>query len=54
MWFWDYIKDKIDPSQFGGKKGSTTAYALIQLMHKCFSETDKHQTTVDILLIDYA
>ncbi len=54
MWLWYCIKDKIDPSQFGGKKGSSNVYALIQLMHKCFSETDKLQTTVDMVLIDYA
>ncbi len=54
MWLWDCIKYKIDWSQFGGKKGSSIVHACIQLMHKCFSKTDKLQTTVDIVLIDYA
>ena len=53
-WLWDCVKDKIDPCQFGGKKGSSTVYALIKLLHEWFTATDKLQTIVDVILIDYA
>ena len=54
QWLWDCIKDQIDPSQFGARKGCSTVYALIKLLHEWFSATDKLKTVVDIVLIDYA
>ena len=54
QWIWECIEDKIDPLQFGGKKGSSTVYALIQLLHEWFTATDAQKTVVDIVLIDFA
>ncbi len=53
-WLWECVREKIDPNQFGGKKGSSTVYALIKLLHEWFSATDKLKIVVDIVLIDYA
>ncbi len=46
--------NQIDPLQYGGKKGSSTVYALIQLLHEWYTATDNLQTVVDIVLIDFA
>ena len=47
------ITDKIDPKQFGCMKGTGTTDALIELMHKWFQATDKPETFIRILLLDY-
>jgi hypothetical protein len=53
-WLWKSIEDKIDPLQYGGKRGSSTVYALIQLLHEWYTATDKLKTVVDVVLIDFA
>ena len=46
-WLWECIEDHIDPQQYGGKKGSSTVYALIQLLHEWYTATDTLKTIVD-------
>jgi hypothetical protein len=48
------MEDHIDPQQYGGKKGSSTVYALIQLLHEWYTATDTLKTIVDVVLIDFA
>ena len=52
-WVDAIITDKIDPKQFGCMKGTGTTDALIELMHKWFQATDKPDTFIRILLLDY-
>ena len=52
-WVDAIITDKIDPKQFGCMKGTGTTDALIELMHKWFQATDKPETFIRILLLDY-
>ena len=52
-WVDAIITDKIDPKQFGCMRGTGTTDALIELMHKWFQATDKSETCIRILLLDY-
>ncbi len=54
QWIFECKEDKIDPLQFGGKKCSSTMYALIHLLHEWFTDTDALKSVVDIGLTDFA
>jgi hypothetical protein len=53
-WIYDSIKDKVDPNQFGGLKGSSTAQALITIIDYIAKATDKPKTYARILLCDFS
>lgn len=53
-WLWDCIKDKLDPNQFGGVKGSSPVYALIKLLHDAYMTTDNLLNTFEIVMVDFA
>ena len=52
-WVDDAIRDNIDPKQFGFIKGTGTTDALVELMHKWYEATDRNETFVRVLLLDY-
>ena len=50
------MEKKIDPLQFGALTGSSTAHALISMLHIWYRETDNYANAniVRVLLVDYA
>ncbi len=53
-WIYECIKDKVDPNQFGGIKGSSTTLALIHLVNYIAKETDKRNMYARVLLCDFS
>ena len=53
QWLWRIVGHKIDPMQFGSVRNSSTTFALVELMHHCFSATDASRHFVHLLLLDY-
>ena len=52
-WIWDTYLPKADPNQYGNIPGSSTVFALIDLINNWTFETDAKNNAVRVLLIDY-
>ncbi len=44
----------VNSSQFGAVKGSSTTFALLEILHPIYKATDDHQNYARILLIDFS
>ena len=53
-WLWKILKDHIKDNQFGTIKGSSTTFALIELLDTWGNATDTTDQSVRILLLDYS
>ena len=50
----DTIMSNVDPKQFGGLAGTSTTDALVEMTHKWYEATDKPNTYVRIVLLDFS
>ena len=53
-WVDDVISPQIDERQFGGLAGTGTTDALVEMVHTWYEATDKPDTFVRVLLVDYS
>ena len=53
-WVDDTIMSNVDPKQFGGLAGTSTTDALVEMTHKWYEATDKPNTYVLIVLLDFS
>ena len=53
-WVDDTIMSNVDPKQFGGLAGTSTTDALVEMTHKWYEATDKPNTYVRIVLLDFS
>ena len=53
-WVDDVITPQIDERQFGGLAGTGTTDALVEMVHTWCGATDKPDTFVRVLLLDYS
>ena len=53
-WVDDVITPQIDERQFGGLSGTGTTDALVEMGHAWCEATDKPDTFVRVLLVDYS
>ena len=53
-WVDDVITPQLDERQFGGLSGTGTTDALVEMVHKWYEATDKSDTFVRVLLVDYS
>ena len=51
-WIWDLVKDKIHRNQFGGIKNSSTAHALVTMLHQ-WNTAIHDNKSVRVVLLDY-
>ena len=52
-WIDDTIMSNVDPKQFGGLAGTSTTDALVEMTHKWYEATDKPNTYIRIVLLDF-
>ena len=48
------LEGKIDDNQFGGRAGSSTTDALVELLHHWYEATDTYGTHVRVIFFDFA
>ena len=53
-WVDDVISPQIDERQFGGLAGTGTTDALVEMVHAWYEATDKPDTFVRVLPVDYS
>ena len=53
-WVADVISPQIEERQFGGLAGTGTTDALVEMVHTWYEATDKTDTFVRVLLVDYS
>ena len=53
-WVDDTIMSNVDPKQVGGLAGTSTTDALVEMTHKWYEATDKPNTYVRIVLLDFS
>ena len=53
-WVWDIVQDRVDPNQYGSIKKSSTTYALVDLLHQCYTSTNASKQYARILLLDFS
>ena len=53
-WVDDVITSKLDERHFGGLSGTGTTDAMVEMVHKWYEATDKSDTFVRVLLVDYS
>ena len=53
-WVDDVITLQIDERQFGGLSGTGTTDALVEMVHTWYEATDRSDTFVRVLLVDYS
>ena len=53
-WIWDIVQDRVDPNQYSYSKKSSTTNALVDLLHRCYTNTDASIQNARILLLDFS
>ncbi len=49
----EIVEDLMDPYQFASLKGSSTTFALIELVHNWLGSLESHGNVLRILLLDF-
>ena len=53
-WVYDRIDGELDSKQFGGIGGTSTTYVLVEMMHILYEATDKLDTYVRVVILDFS
>ena len=53
-WILDYMNSSIDPHQFESLQGSSTAHALVELVHLWHKALEKPRNMVRVVMLDFA
>ena len=52
-WVDETIEGEIDAKQFGGIRGTSTTYILVELVHMWYKATDKCNSYVRVVMLDF-